>query len=118
MDIPRSTVRSDRAPLGGMRHRLWLEAPVETADEAGGVRRSFAAVAAMWGALRPLRAEEGRTAGSPGQTLTHRVELHWRAGVDAGMRLRAGSRVLAIRSVVDPQERRRRLVCLCEEIRP
>ena len=104
--------------IGSLRARLVLEVPAETPDGAGGVRRSFVAAATVWARVETLRGQEGVYAGSPGQALTHRVTMRYRDGVDASMRLRLGSRLLAIRTVFDPQERGRALACLCEEVSP
>ena len=53
-----------------------------------------------------------------GQTVTHRVTLRWRAGLTTKQRLRRGSQIFLIRGVQDPDDRRRRLICTCEEIKP
>lgn len=102
--------------VGALRTRLVLEAPTETSDGAGGVTRQFAATMTLWGQVVALRGRQTVLAGVPGQALSHRVTLRWRSGLDSSMRLRIGSRVLAIRSVYDPDETRRVLVCLCEEV--
>jgi head-tail adaptor len=44
--------------------------------------------------------------------------MRWRAGVDAGQRLRDATQIFEIRAVADPDGGRRRLVCLAEEVRP
>ena len=106
-----------RPPLGAFRARLVLEAPVEVADEAGGVRRDFAPVATLWGRIAPVSASPGWAAESPGAVVTHRVTLRARAGLDAAMRLRRGRRLFLIRAAFDPDERGRLTVCLCEEVR-
>ncbi|GGH13890.1 tail protein [Alsobacter metallidurans] len=106
------------ASIAQFRRRLTLEAPTETPDGAGGVRRTFAAVAQVWGRIDPVGGEDDIRAGALGQSVTHRIALRWRAGVDASRRLRLGTRLFLIRSVWDPDERRRRLVCLCEEVKP
>ncbi|MBI3275019.1 MAG: phage head closure protein [Methylocystis sp.] len=51
------------------------------------------------------------------QSLTHLVRMRWRADVTSEMRLVVGSRKLLIHSVYDPDERRRLLMCRCEEIK-
>ena len=104
--------------IAQLRRRLTLEQPVEAPDGAGGVTRSFAGAATLWGAVAPLGGDEEVRAGAVGQRVTHRIHLRWRAGLDASMRLRLGARLFLIRAVWDPDERRRRLVCLCEEGKP
>ncbi|MFO1149282.1 MAG: phage head closure protein [Alsobacter sp.] len=106
-----------RPSLASLRKRIGLETPVEQADGAGGVTRTFSLSATLWGRVTPLRGEDGVVASARGQVLTHRVVLRHRTGLDTTMRLRVGARRLAIRAVYDPDERRRLLVCLCEEVR-
>lgn len=104
--------------VGALRRRLLLETPVPAADGLGGTTLDFIVVAALWGRIEWLRGDEHWRAGGHEQSATHRVTLRWRAGVDAGQRLRDGERILAIRTVADPDGDRRRLVCLVEERGP
>ena len=103
-------------PVGALRRRLLLEAPVETPDGAGGQLRSFEAVAAVWAQVEWLSGDERWRGGRPEQAVSHRITLRWRAGVDAGQRLRDGQRLFDIKAVGDPDGGRRRLVCLVEEV--
>ena len=107
-----------RVPIGALRARLVIETPVESPDGAGGLSRDWSALGTVWGAVEPLSGEERLLADRLEERVTHRVIL--RAGPDlkAGMRFRRAGRVLAIRSVYDPDERGARLLCLCEEVKP
>ncbi|AZO78343.1 MULTISPECIES: phage head closure protein [unclassified Bosea (in: a-proteobacteria)] len=105
-----------RRPVGALRCRLLLEAPVETADGAGGQLRSFETVAAVWAQVEWLSGDERWRGERPEQAASHRITLRWRAGVDAGQRLRAGDQIFDIRTAGDPDGGRRRLVCLAEEV--
>ncbi|WP_332681447.1 phage head closure protein [Bosea sp. (in: a-proteobacteria)] len=107
-----------RPPVGAMRRRLLLEEPVGTPDGIGGEVRGHALVAAVWAQVEWLSGEERWRAGRPEQAISHRISLRWRAGVDAGQRLRDGTQIFDIRAVADPDGGRRRLVCLVEEVRP
>lgn len=104
--------------VGALRRRLVLEAPVATPDGLGGATQSYTAVAAFWAQVEWLSGSERWRAGRPEQFATHRVILRWRAGVDAGQRLRDGGRIYEIRTVGDLDGDRRRLVALVEEVRP
>lgn len=55
---------------GELRHRLTLEAPVETPDGAGGVTRSFATVATLWAAVTPVSMRGGVEAADLAATVT------------------------------------------------
>lgn len=106
------------SPLGHLRRRVTLEAPVEVADDIGGVTRSFAAIAVLWADIRPVGSIERFVATQQQEMITHRVRLRWRDGVTAAMQLRLGARLLLVRDVSDADETRRYLVCHCQEIKP
>ncbi|WP_439492901.1 phage head closure protein [Bosea sp. (in: a-proteobacteria)] len=108
----------DRARVGALRRRLLLEAAVTTPDGLGGTTQVYETVAAVWAQLEWIAGGERWRLGRPEQVATHRVTLRWRAGVDAGQRLRDGDRLFDIRAVADPDGGRRRLVCLVQEIGP
>ncbi len=104
--------------IGRQRQRMTLEAPAMTADGAGGSQTSWVVLASFWASLEWLAGEERDRAGRPEQSTTHRVTLRWRAGLDAGQRLRLGTRIFDIRAVGDPDGGRRVLVCLVQEVKP
>lgn len=108
----------ERGSVGALRRRLILEAPVATPDGLGGATQAYATVAALWAQVEWMSGDERWRAGRPEQFATHRVILRWRAGLDAGQRLRDGERIYEIRTVGDPDGSRRRLVALVEEVRP
>jgi SPP1 family predicted phage head-tail adaptor len=113
--MPGETLKSPR-PIGALRRRLLLEAPVEALDGAGGRLLSFETVAAVWAHVEWLSGDERWRGGRPEQVASHRITLRWRAGVGAGHRLRDGDQSFDIRAVGDPDGGRRRLVCLVEEV--
>lgn len=81
---------------GDLRERLVLEEPVETPDGAGGVIRSFAAVATLWAFLAPLSSRGEIVADAQGATAAHRIVIRMRSDVTTRHRLRLGSRVFRI----------------------
>lgn len=97
--------------IGQLRHRLFLEAPVDTPDGAGGNNRSWSPVAAMWGAIRPRRGNEDLIAGSLRAEVTHKIVIRHRTDVDANMRFALGTRRFRIVSIADMDGRAARLVC-------
>ena len=100
---------------GQMTARLQLERQVETADGQGGAAVSFEPVGPVWACIEPLGESREERAGAEIVTVTHRIWLRFRASLAAGMRLRKGERIFAIRSLRDPDETGCYLVCLCEE---
>lgn len=104
-------------PLGALRLRAVLLSPVESADEIGGVSRSFSPLASLWCGLEPVLGDEPFEAGRLTETVRHRISMRWRPDVTARMRLSIGSRLFEIESSADPDGRRRRLIVLAREIK-
>ncbi|WP_428029257.1 phage head closure protein [Ancylobacter sp.] len=103
--------------IGGLRHRLVHETPVEMPDGMGGVTRSFISVDALWGALE-TRAAPAEIADRPGAVLTHAITVRAPATVQPGDRLRLGGRRFLVEAVSDPDGRGRFLACDCREETP
>jgi SPP1 family predicted phage head-tail adaptor len=98
-----------------LRMRLTLEAPSRAGDGGGGAATSWATVSEVWGAVRPTSGAEGFELDRIAGTVTHEIVLRYRPDVTPEMRLRSGTRIFDIRSVFDPDARRRWLTCLAEE---
>ncbi|MFC6789491.1 head-tail adaptor protein [Methylobacterium komagatae] len=107
-----------RPPLGARRRRFVLERPVEEPDGFGGVLRRFVPGPVLWGAIATLGAVPRLRGGRADSLVTHRITLRARTGLSPSMRLSAGTRRFSIRSVADPDERGRDLVCEVEELPP
>jgi SPP1 family predicted phage head-tail adaptor len=101
-------------PIGALRERLTLETPVRSDDGGGGATVTWATVADVWGAVRPITGDERLHADAVTGRVTHQVWIRHRADVVPAMRFRTGARILDIVAVLDPG-RRDRLQCLCEE---
>ena len=101
--------------IGELRHRLTLQQPVRTADGGGGADVAWTDVADLWASVEPLSGRETLAAERAQAIVSHRIRLRYRTGVASEMRFKLGTRLFNIRSVIDEGERRRWLVCLCEE---
>ncbi|MFD2181401.1 phage head closure protein [Rhodoplanes azumiensis] len=100
---------------GTLRRRLVLEAPVETADGAGGTVRDHVAVATLWAALAP-RGERGVVeADSAGAVVTHRILVRAGPEITTLNRFRAGSRLFRVVAVRDLDPAGRYLIVDAEE---
>ena len=92
---------------GDLRHRLLLEQPVETADGAGGVTRSYATVTTLWAAVVPVSARGDVVADDLGARITHRIVIRSGPDLTTRHRLREGSRIYRILALRDQDERGR-----------
>lgn len=101
---------------GRLRHRLTLEAPVETPDGAGGVLRTYAAAATVWAEIAPVAARGAVAAHARGATVTHRIVIREGPDVTTRHRFRKGGRIFEIIAL---REREGRLLEIdAEERRP
>jgi SPP1 family predicted phage head-tail adaptor len=90
---------------GELNRRLVLEAPAESADGAGGVARSYDAVATLWAQVTPVGARGEVAADAPGATVTHRIRIRYGADITLRHRFRDGARVYRIVTIVERHRR-------------
>ena len=101
------------APLS---HRLELQSRHEAVGEGGELVTTWSPVARVWGALVDSRVVRSEEAQQNQETAQHRVLIRHRNDVASGWRFLLDGRELAILTVIDPDQSRRFLSCLCEEV--
>lgn len=102
---------------GLLRRRATLEAGDAVPDASGGAATVWREVAELSVHVEPLQVAVRERFGQKEATVTHRVICRARTDVERGMVFVVGQRRLAVRSVHDPDESGRYLVCRCEEER-
>ncbi|MCV0396188.1 MAG: phage head closure protein [Rhizobiaceae bacterium] len=103
---------------GRFRTELTLERVVPVPDGMGGYGEDWQEIATLMARIEPVRASSRPGADQALETVTHRVTIRARAGVEAGMRFARAGRTFAIATVHDPDETGRYLVCETREGRP
>jgi SPP1 family predicted phage head-tail adaptor len=101
---------------GLLNRRLTLEAPVESADGAGGVVREFETVATLWAEVTPVSAARAIEAERAGARVTHRIGIRFADDITTRHRFRDGDRAFHIVSLRDRDGRKRFLAIEAEEI--
>ena len=106
-----------KAPInaGDLRHRVTIESPARTADEAGGATIDWQSVAEVWAAIWSRSAGEIFSADRIAGIATHDIWIRHRSDVTPDMRIRCGNRVFAILGAIDVDDRGRWLKCPSEE---
>lgn len=104
-----------RPAIGRLRRRLTLEAASRTPDGGGGAAESWSAIAQVRVDIRPKGGGEGVDADALSGHVSHEITLRYRSGVVPAMRFVSGTRRFEILAVIDIDERRRWLKCLCVE---
>ena len=91
---------------GDLNRRLVLEAPVESADGAGGVIRSYTPVTTLWASVEPVSARGEVVADARGATITHRIVIRRHAAVTTRHRFVEGASVYRIVTLREDGSRR------------
>lgn len=86
---------------GKLNRRLVLEEPVIVPDGAGGVIRTYQALATLWAALIPVSAGNVLVADGAGVTVTHRIAIRSGPEVTTRHRFRWGARVFQVVALRD-----------------
>ena len=107
-----------RDPIGRLRTRLVIEAPAETPDGAGGVTRTYTEDSTVWAAIELVAGGYRFATDRSGQTVTHRITLRVGPDLTVQHRLRDGTRIYQIRSVLAEDADDRFLTALTEEMTP
>lgn len=100
---------------GRLRNELALEACLPVADIIGGYQETWTEIATVFGMIEPVSATSVFGAGQPLETVTHRITIRHRSGVESGMRLRRQDRIFEIVTVHDPDDSGRYLMCRVRE---
>ena len=90
---------------GALNRRLTLEAPVEAADGAGGVARTYQAIATLWATVTPVGARGGVEAAGLGANVTHRIAIRYSPDITLRHRFRDGARSFRIVALRDRDKR-------------
>ena len=100
---------------GRLKHRLVLEAPVESPDGAGGISRGYAAAATLWAALAPVSVRGDVVGAGFATTVTHRLVIRRGPDVTTDHRFRLGARIFRIVAIREEDSDGRFLEIQAEE---
>ncbi|MEN5276117.1 phage head closure protein [Brucella sp. TWI432] len=100
---------------GQLTVELALEAMHPIADGMGGYRETWVEVSTVWGRIEPISASQRDFGTRPRPEITHRILVRHREDISSDKRFRKGGRVFLLRSVRDPDESGRYLICLAVE---
>lgn len=100
---------------GPMRHRVTIEAPVETQAADGSVITTWETFAEAWASIEPLIGREYFAQQREQATVSHKIRMRYQAGITHKMRVAWGTRLFEIESVLNVGERNREIVLMCSE---
>lgn len=96
---------------GAFREELSLQECQTVYDALGGYTENWNETAMLFAKIEPVNASSSFAADQTVETVTHEIAMRWQAGVSSGMRLVKSERIFEIRTVYDPDESGRYLLC-------
>ena len=100
---------------GPLRHRITIEAPVETQTTDGSIVTTWQAFATVWASIEPLIGREYFAQQREQAAVSHRIRMRCQSGITHKMRIAWGTRIFEIESVLNVGERNREIVLMCQE---
>jgi len=103
---------------GNLRHRIAIQTETSTPDGLGGFTLSWSDIpgmSAVPAAIWPLSAKESLDAMKLELTVTHKIRIRYRSGITAKNRIKFGTRIFNIISLINSDERNKMLDLLAIE---
>lgn len=100
---------------GTLKHRIVIQSETKTPDGIGGSTLTWADKMEAWAAIWPLSAKESLDAMKLELVVTHKIRIRYRSGITAKNRIKFGSRIFNIVSLINLDERGRTLDMLATE---
>lgn len=99
---------------GRLRHRVAVQGWTDTPDGAGGFVRARATVMTVWAEVMGMAGREAMMAGALNGVTPYRITIRWRDDITTSHQLLHEGERLNIRSINDPDGRRRWLTLICD----
>lgn len=100
---------------GLLRQRLTIQQPSMAQDSYGQTLNTWTDVATVWGEIVPISGREMVIANAMQDSKTHSITIRYISGITPKMRIKYGTRLFDIQSVLDENERHRTLNLSCIE---
>lgn len=101
-------------PAGILRHRVTIEAATDARNSLGESTSTWSTYATRWASIEAVSYSEQQQQGQTSGTVSHAVRMRYVDGLTGKMRLRWGSRLLYISSLIEKNNREEHELA-CEE---
>lgn len=101
--------------LGRMRHKIAIQSPTATVDSGGGRSIAWSTLKEVYADIRPTTGRYQFQHDQEKEKVTHKIIIRHRADIGTNYRVKFGSRIFNIHSILNEDERDRFLTMMCEE---
>lgn len=107
----------NRIKSGALRNQVEIVLPGTTKDSFGGTTPGGGtSLGTVWASIEALTGRDAVAAQSFSSIVTHKVVIRWIAGVVSKCQVMFGTRTFQVESVLNPDERTKKLILLCVEV--
>lgn len=100
---------------GKLRHRIGIQNETATRDAYGAEVKTWKTYKECWAEIDPPQSREFFSANQTQAEVTTRVRIRYLSGVTPNMRIKFNTRYLNINSIINPDERNKELIMMCNE---
>lgn len=100
--------------IGKLRHRVTIQTYSESTNSYGETSKSWSDQATVWASVEPLSGRELEYAQQVHAQTTTKIVMRWRS-ISTKQRISFNGQTYEILSVLNPEERNIKAVCLCVE---
>ena len=101
--------------IGRMRHRVTIQKPTATTDTGGGSSVSWGTLKEVYADIQPQSGNYQFEHEQEKEKVTHKLIMRYRADIGTNYRIKYGSRIFNIHSIINEDERKRFLTLHCQE---
>jgi len=100
---------------GKLRHRVTIQKKSVARDAYGSETVTWLEEAVVWASVEPIAGREYFMSQQMQSDVTHRIIIRYYAGVIPSYRIKFGTRIFDIMSVINTEERNREMVLMARE---
>lgn len=101
---------------GKLRHKITIESKSNTQDAYGALVETWGTHSTAWASIEPITGREYFDQGKVNSEVTTRIRTRHISGVTNLMRVKFGTRIYAIVSVINIDERNKEYELMCKEV--
>tara|TARA_R110000824_G_scaffold37643_1_gene115717 strand:+ start:1497 stop:1826 length:330 start_codon:yes stop_codon:yes gene_type:complete len=101
--------------IGRMRHRITIQKGTDTVDTGGGRSVVWATLKEVFADIQPQGGASKYRQDQVQENVTHKIVMRYRSDIGTNYRIKFGTRIFNIHSILNESERDRYLVLNCEE---
>ena len=101
--------------IGRMRHRVTIQKGTDTTDAGGGRSVSWGTLKEVFADIQPQSGTNVYRHDQEQEHVTHKIIIRHREDIGTNYRIKFGTRIFNIHSIINESERNRFLVLNCEE---